>query len=926
MKKLFLSLMLLVAFYWISLANKTITLSPGWNVVSTPKILSGINFSNGGVGVSFYGLSWSSWNTIIPTVQTIKPLEWFVVNNSTTWDVIMSLIYKTNVNPMETLFQKTLNLWWNLIWITDEIDPLSNINNAVMSVDFTNSASLNLLNWVNTSFVLKNNSSLTHPELWEAYGVFINLAWSIYGGSQDINTYEDPILELTNNSPSQKDILTGWKDTEIMNFSFSTPDEEIIKLYSFIVQLTGLNKNNFSGWILNLYNSWTLLASGVIVTGSDTINMILSSPMNILKNAPLNLQIKLNNISNTVILWDRLQPIIKQFTAKTFINNTIVGADLVATWTEITATSTLNTVTLSKLVAEAGELVKDRDNIFLWAFVITNNSDEALNLNEISLNITGSATDYIKNVKVKLGSPSASPIDLSLVNNKRIETDLGKSIGSQLIVYIYVDTLNLAWIDWKFIQLSLNTPIIENNSDDSRITDITPANLVWAILYGKENILELTQVSLADKTVEKWTAWTNAISFKIKGEDIYGTKIKKITFDAVSSGIVDSDTVINATLYQWTTEIPATVHSGSIVVDEDFIISAGTTATLTLKLDIASNPESTGFRYDLSGAKIIASDMSSDQNQITPSPLLVSWRFITIVSAGEIVSTYEATAANNKYNKDILAGDFKVVAEYSLYSNYEAVNVGSGIVTFSTGVEDSLLDVQLYYGDELVASNPIWANGSTATFTDLNFDTDTTKKALTVKLVSKVIDQDAGAALANTKVTNVTLGDLKGKDSGEDIANAILGAAGKTFNVVPVTIVPAVTSVGTVAGDFTVVASNGVNTTSDGTEAKADLKAITFAIDVNNGGLTYLTVKDDAGTIVGTATSATGSTATINLSTDELSNGGSTEFTVTATVDGSLDTASYNVSLKGITYTTNVDGNNAIFNAEFGAAKTVLTK
>jgi hypothetical protein len=40
-----------------------------------------------------------------------------------------------------------------------------------------------------------------------------------------------------------------------------------------------------------------------------------------------------------------------------------------------------------------------------------------------------------------------------------------------------------------------------------------------------------------------------------------------------------------------------------------------------------------------------------------------------------MVAAYESTADNNKYTKNILAGNTAVVSEYSLYSKYEEINV-----------------------------------------------------------------------------------------------------------------------------------------------------------------------------------------------------------------------------------------------------------
>jgi len=584
-------------------------------------------------------------------------------------------------------------------------------------------------------------------------------------------------------------------------------------------------------------------------------------------------------------------------------------------------------VALAKVNTTAGDLVRNKDNVFLGAFTITNNADQSLNLVDLALNIAGS-NGILDNVKVRLGSTTASPIDLTQSTNDWSETDLGKAIGSKLTVYVYADTADNAAVETGSLKLSIKSINIQETENDTTVNDVTPSTLTWSTINGQGSNGTLSQVALADKTVSEGTDGIDAIQFKIKAGDAYGTKIKKITFNAfghsgATAKTVDGDTITSATLYNGTTEIPASVKTDSIVIDDDFTIAAGTTATLTLKVGVASNPEANNVYYVLNGANIDAVDLSSNADDVTFSKVLTG-RVITITNAGQVVSTYEATAANNKYNKNILAGDSKVVAEYSVYSKYEAVNVASGTVTFSTGVENSALDVQLYYGDKLVASNPEWsADHKTAIFSDLDFDTATAKTALTVKVVSKAIDQDAGKTLDAATVNSVVLAGLKGKDSGEDIAKQTIAYTSKSFNIVPVTIVPAITSVGTTKGLFTVTASNGSNTTSDGSEAIANLGTATFAIDGNNGGLTDLTVKDEAGNVLGTAT-VSGDTATVDLDGLEVSNGGSTELTVSATVNGTINTPSYNVSLSSLTYTTNVDA--TALNAEFGASKTVLTK
>lgn len=55
-----------------------------------------------------------------------------------------------------------------------------------MSVDFTKNNTSNLVNKVNSSFTFNTSSSaIGVPQLGEAYGIFVNTAGAIYGGSQD---------------------------------------------------------------------------------------------------------------------------------------------------------------------------------------------------------------------------------------------------------------------------------------------------------------------------------------------------------------------------------------------------------------------------------------------------------------------------------------------------------------------------------------------------------------------------------------------------------------------------------------------------------------------------------------------------------------------------------------------------------------------
>jgi len=321
-------------------ADKAITLLPWWNVVSTPKLLSWINFSNWWTWIVFYTLSWGYRTSIIPTIQDIKPLEWFAVNNSNAWNITMNLIYKTDVNPLETLFQRTLNLWRNILWITTITNPFTNIgSNAVMSVDFTKNGVSNLLNWINTSFTLNNvSSNVGVPELWEAYGLFVSATSTIYGGIQNTNTSEAD-LTFSNSTAATKTVQRGDRNVEIAKLEFGTTSDVVSKLYSFKATIGWTGYGNYDGAQVTIYNAaGESLVSSTVTSGTTTLTFVLPNYLTVSKATPVTLTAKMDQVPNAVSTGGML--LTSQFNninAKEIINQNAVGVGLTANGSTLTS-------------------------------------------------------------------------------------------------------------------------------------------------------------------------------------------------------------------------------------------------------------------------------------------------------------------------------------------------------------------------------------------------------------------------------------------------------------------------------------------------------------------------------------------------------------------------------------------------------------
>ena len=257
-----------------SLAGTTgmsITLAPGWNVVSTPAILSSLSFSNGGNGISFSKLVNEKRQTVSATTENIKPLEWFMVNNSNTSAVTLTMQYKAGVSVTESLLKSDLNQGRNLLGITTTDHPFAHLTGASMSVDFTNGTSQG----VPSNFTINTTSKeVSNPQLWKAYGIFVNEKHAIYGGVNNGGIAIDEESTWWNTwANTGSNVNTWWNSWEIWSGTTNTSgtNEGVIfqnELEDVVIYLSWFHecfqwesRNNnsiFSGCSEILLSSWII--------------------------------------------------------------------------------------------------------------------------------------------------------------------------------------------------------------------------------------------------------------------------------------------------------------------------------------------------------------------------------------------------------------------------------------------------------------------------------------------------------------------------------------------------------------------------------------------------------------------------------------------------------------------------------------------
>lgn len=101
-----------------TLYSQSTTLSLGWNIVSTPKILASHSFSatENSTNFDIYALDpskTSGWATLADSGGEFSPLYGYFVNNKTGTSQTLTFNYSADTTPNQRLFQRTFtNTGW----------------------------------------------------------------------------------------------------------------------------------------------------------------------------------------------------------------------------------------------------------------------------------------------------------------------------------------------------------------------------------------------------------------------------------------------------------------------------------------------------------------------------------------------------------------------------------------------------------------------------------------------------------------------------------------------------------------------------------------------------------------------------------------------------------------------------------------------
>ena len=462
--------------YESEVKSTKITLKPWLNTFSTPAVLKSISFSNGWENISFAKMGNGKWKALAINGGTfdkvIRPLEWFIIRNSNSEDVTMTIEYDTDIDINDALHQKQLDAWRNFLGITKTNNPFGSIANAVAMdiIDFTA--------WNSNKIDLSKLRDATSFMLWKAYWVFVNNSNWIYGwrNNPDVLPNATLVNNLTKvvkfpvNEVSKKIVFDGTytalADHSIIWFNIEHSNVDLENCHNDI---------SYNDIDFNLYVNWELVGSNLNPSSNDIILNSCQYFWSLHFNGIINvkkwdsLQIKIEWELNSLAYWDTDKESSYLYKLSFFG----VG------WNEdILASANLAPV---KIVDDSNELsvqamsgkntvLLNEPNAVLWRFMVMP---------------TNSTQWYFDNLVLKVTNPAWSTLDYDDIELRIDWTEVDEWDWQSSDWRLWYEDLDkLVDSLWSEVEVSIKNP-----DDWDYVLDIIDINTVWTSHFGKDPII-----------------------------------------------------------------------------------------------------------------------------------------------------------------------------------------------------------------------------------------------------------------------------------------------------------------------------------------------------------------------------------------------------------------------------------------------------
>ncbi|MFA6136160.1 MAG: hypothetical protein WC705_02275, partial [Candidatus Paceibacterota bacterium] len=228
--------------------NQSITLKPGWNIISAPRIVDSHTFSAEEISSNFdiYILnpsSLSGWSTMADLGQSeFTPLFGYFINNKTLSNQILTINYKEDPLPGERLFERSFSTtgWYSIgpanptytKTVCSSSSDINNVSKILSSLSEKFSSVIDFTDPFTDSFAINNQwklavaseaNNLNDLRELKGYAIYLNQTEALLSGFQND---DEPCIAplpppptpatlnifLASNPTSQTVVGGGWVD------------------------------------------------------------------------------------------------------------------------------------------------------------------------------------------------------------------------------------------------------------------------------------------------------------------------------------------------------------------------------------------------------------------------------------------------------------------------------------------------------------------------------------------------------------------------------------------------------------------------------------------------------------------------------------------------------------------------------------------
>ncbi len=542
----------IVVWYWESI------------VFSFPKRVKSIDFSQT-TWFTLRTLEWWVWKDVQLSNSEFQPLKWYLLRNFSNKDLIIYATYDDVSVVENTIFQKTLYAWWNLIWVAHKDDVSWKVSSSSWLwdslpyshvLDFTwngfnlwsltkwiyswePSINNNINNNVSDNYNILPKSSVVSLWLNEklAYWVFVNndtmIAWSQNLTNVELDAYnsnnDDLIGDLLWNIDlwtyelsafiiplSDVNNIVWTHDITWLMFDLSLSWPQYITLDSFEIPIK-VDWVNSSSWVINKISvyewDWSTLLAEKILTWDSTWNILIENINKIVNpSANYNFVVKaslsdsIENINKIVNLWLFKVNYKKQ-------NNSLDSEQFWTKW-----------------------FYSPRDITITWPWDVFVTYDQWNEDNENNKNILAWTSEFVASVDVQAINESINVWQVIFTLTWAVNLKNSLTNASLYLDNVLIDTNSNAEIT--------NDTIIFNNLTNLNITEATSelrlklnTNPIWYQKLGiPDREIFITWVSLNNNSWVSWNQVTNKqLLFLSKSFDISPVVLTPSVFASLNS-------------------------------------------------------------------------------------------------------------------------------------------------------------------------------------------------------------------------------------------------------------------------------------------------------------------------------------------------------------------------------------------------------